>query len=509
MFGNINNEVRQKLINLMYIVFITLAFIYLPSEFVDSSKYTSLSLEQAGRNYQSKIDENMASLDEQLFLNTPLAQDFYNVMDVSAAIDQAIGQIDSMTMLLQNSTRGYNENQYLNSSKNFMVSNRILVKSSQATQLKEKIETIKQKIRTYNLASLTAGLDTVLPTNISLKGASGKERSWESFFFSKTPLAVVVTNLHKIRTDLLFTKHQLIEYLTGNQSQNKSGRSISILSTNSIAVEVLATKNFIVGDKIAFRVILLDSARGYGGVKSYVKYEGKVVKELSISQNGVVRYTPNKPGKYEFLVVDSINTASQEFAVTNLRTAFSEKNNPEVLYMGVDNPIKLQTTEFDLKALVLEIDMGEVIPFGGKYYLRFTKEGLAHLKIYAVNEEGKYLVTQRTYEVKKLPAPQVMLDGRAGGNISRKILQVQDKLTASSIALPGEEDVYNILSFEVVKVNNFGKESVVNKGKDFSSESRRLVRDLKAGDLLIIDNVRIEATDGTTKEVAPVVFSVK
>ncbi|MDL5047021.1 hypothetical protein QQ054_13420 [Oscillatoria amoena NRMC-F 0135] len=385
----------------MYIVFITLAFIYLPSEFVDSSKYTSLSLEQAGRNYQSKIDENMASLDEQLFLNTPLAQDFYNVMDVSAAIDQAIGQIDSMTMLLQNSTRGYNENQYLNSSKNFMVSNRILVKSSQATQLKEKIETIKQKIRTYNLASLTAGLDTVLPTNISLKGASGKERSWESFFFSKTPLAVVVTNLHKIRTDLLFTKHQLIEYLTGNQSQNKSGRSISILSTNSIAVEVLATKNFIVGDKIAFRVILLDSARGYGGVKSYVKYEGKVVKELSISQNGVVRYTPNKPGKYEFLVVDSINTASQEFAVTNLRTAFSEKNNPEVLYMGVDNPIKLQTTEFDLKALVLEIDMGEVIPFGGKYYLRFTKEGLAHLKIYAVNEEGKYLVTQRTYEVKK------------------------------------------------------------------------------------------------------------
>jgi hypothetical protein len=509
MFGSANSELRQKLINLMYIVFITLAFIYLPSDFVDSAKYTSLSLYNTGNEYQKKVADKKEFLDEQLYLNSPVAQDYYNIIDVSGSIDSTTLFVENMLGSMYTNMGGFNENNYLKGSKNFLISGRLFVKEGNAaTTLKNNIEEIKRKMRTYNLSGLIPNLDSILPTAISMIGSNGKERLWENYFFNKVPAAVAISNLLKIRTDLLYTKYKLVEYLVGNSSKEKSDNGISILSSNSIRVEVLASKNFILGDKIAFRLVMLDSARGYDQVKTYVKQGDKVVKELKVGANGIASFTANQTGKFEFVIIDSTRVTKKDFTVTNLRTAIPEKNKPEVLYMGIDNPIQLQYTELNRADLVLEIDLGEIIPFGGKYYLRFAKEGLAHLRVYSTNNDGRFLVNEKEYEVKKLPTPVATIDNRTGGNISRKILQVQDKLMVQCEE-PGLDDAFTILSYDVIKVGSYTKESTVNKGKDFSSETRKMVRDVKTGDLLVIDNIKVEGNDGALKEMAPIVFSVK
>jgi hypothetical protein len=509
MFGSGNNELRQKLINLMYIVFITLAFIYLPSDFVDSSKYISLSLYNNGNEYQKKIADKDEFLDEQLYLNSPLAQDYYNIVDVKDAIDSTTLLVENMLGLLYSNMGGYNKNNYLKGSKNFLVSGRLFVKEGNtAATLKNNIEDIKQKMRTYNLTGIILNLDSILPTAISMRGSNGKERLWENYFFNKVPAAVAITNLLKIRSDLLYTKYKLVEYLVNNISKTKAENGISILSSNSIGIEVLASKNFILGDKVAFRLVMLDSSRGFDNVKTYVKQGNKTIKELKAGVNGMVSFTANQTGKFEFVVIDSIKVVKKDFTVTNLRTAVPEKNKPEVLYMGIDNPIQLQYTELNRADLVLEIDLGEIIPFGGKYYLRFAKEGFAHLRVYSTNPDGRFLVTEKEYEVKKLPIPVAKIDNRMGGNISRKILQVQDKLVVQSEE-PGLDEAYIIISYDVIKVGSYTKESTVNKGKDFSSETRKMVRDVKTGDLLVFDNIKVEGTDGALKEIAPIVFSVK
>jgi len=322
--------------------------------------------------------------------------------------------------------------------------------------------------------------------------------------------------LQKIKSDLVLTKFKLVEYLAGNASSGESDKKVSILSSNSIAVEVLAAKSFLLGDKVAFRVILLDSSKGeggsgtknYEGVKSYIKKGGEIVKQLKIGEGGIISYTANSTGKFQLVVEDSSKTTTQNFTVTNLRTAYTEKNSPEQMYMGIDNPIQIQASEIDLKSIETEIDFGEVIPFGGKYYLRFPKEGLARLKVYSTNKDGRYLVVQKTYNVVKLPNPVVTIDGKAGGSISLKILQVQDKLSTSS-TLVENEGVYNILSYEMIRVHRRGKESVINRGDVFSYDARKLLKETNSGDLIIIDNIKIKATDGTLKDVNPVVFSVK
>ncbi len=521
MFGNSNNELRQKLINLMYLVFITLAFIYLPSDFIDSSKYLKRTFEQNEQEFALKTANQKSLLNEQLYLNTPLAQDYYNIMDIALAIDSATAHINRMQSTLELNVGGYNGNNYINKSKNFLLSSNLLVDDGRASVLEAQIEAIKERVRGHNLANITPFLDSLLPTNIKIVNSKGKNKTWESYFFSKTPVAMVSTNLSKIKADLAYTKLKLVEYLINNVSNGNSDKNVSILSSNSIAVEVLAAKSFELGDKIAFKVILLDSLRkgkgngsggasggDYSGIKTYLKKGGKFIKTLNIGDGGIVSFTANETGKFELVVEDSAKVNTQNFTVTNLRNAYTEKNSPEIMYLGIDNPILIQTSRLEGQEIETEIDMGEVIPFGGKYYLRFTSEGLAHLKVYAKNKDGRFLVTEKTYEVKKLPTPSILLDGKAGGNISQKILQVQNKLVALAPNID-VNDIYNILSFEVIWVHSRGKESVVNRGETFTYEARKLLRETKSGDLVVIDNIKIKATDGTLKDVAPIVFSVK
>lgn len=516
MFDGENNELRQKLINLMYLVFITLAFIYLPSDFIDSTKYLTNSFEQLENEYTQKLEEKRAVLNEQLYINTPLAQDYYNIIDVSADIDSTNMHIDRMIGEVIKSVGGKNENGFLKRSKNFLLSNDLFIDNGEASILQNQLEKIKQKIAAYNLKNITPFLDTLIPSQINLKNAVGKSKNWEGFFFSKTPIAVVNTTLKKLKADLVYTKFKLVEYLSGNASRGESNKKVSILSSNSIAVEVLAAKSFLLGDKVAFRVILLDSSKHgggngtgkYKGVKSYIKRGGNIVQQLKVGSGGVISYTANQTGKFQLVVEDSANTTTQNFTVTNLRTAFTERNSPEIMYMGVDNPIKIQASEIDLNSITTEIDFGEVIPFGGKYYLRFPSEGLARLKIYSTNKDGRYLVIQKTYKVVKLPNPVVTIDGKSGGSISRKILKVQDKLGINSPQIE-DDGIYNVLSFELLRVSRTGKESVVNRGNEFSYEARKILKETNSGDLIIIDNIKVKATDGTLKDVNPVVFSVK
>lgn len=502
----------------MYLVFITLAFIYLPSDFIDSTKYLKRSLELNANEFEQKIENQKGLLSEQLYVNTPLAQDYYGIMDIMRDIDTATANINRMQETLLHGVEGYNANNYINKSKNFLLAGRLLVDNGQTEQLENQIENIKEKIRANNLKNIAPFLDSLLPTKITIINSVGKEKNWNTYFFNKSPMAMVTTNLSKIKTDLAYTKLKLIDYLVSNSSNGNSEKNVSILSSNSITVEVLAAKSFVLGDKVAFRLIMLDSvgkgsgkgngSGDYSGIKTYLKKGGKIVKQLKVGDQGIVSFTANETGAFELVIEDSTGTTKQNFVVTNLRTAHTEKNSPEIMYMGIDNPIQIQANGLEGQNIETEIDLGEVIPFGGKYYLRFDSEGIAHLKVYAKNNDGRFLVIEKSYEVKKLPDPMVMIDGRAGGSISQKILQVQSGLKAQAANI-SIDDVYNILSFEVIRVHSRGKESVVNRGQEFTFETRKLLREAKSGDLVVIDNVKVKATDGSLKEVAPIVFNIK
>ncbi|HYG16021.1 MAG TPA: hypothetical protein VEC12_09730, partial [Bacteroidia bacterium] len=283
MFGSDSSELRQRLINLMYLVFITLAFIYLPSEFIDSSKYLRVSFNQSAKEYQQQLDRRQSMLDEQLYYNSPLSEDYYSIIEISAAIDTAVSHIEEMNQAMVAGVGGYSVESYINKSKNFLIAGRLIVQDGQATQLKEQIEGIRRKIRSYNLEGIAPYLDSLLPAGLTIQGSSGKTRIWEDYFFGRTPTAVVITNLAKIKADLLYTKLKLADYLTSNISSAKSEKNVSILSSNSVAVEVLASRSYQLGDKIIFHVLLADSGKGYGGVKAYVKEGEKVVRQLPVS----------------------------------------------------------------------------------------------------------------------------------------------------------------------------------------------------------------------------------
>ena len=94
---------------------------------------------------------------------------------------------------------------------------------------------------------------------------------------------------------------------------------------------------------------------------------------------------------------------------------------------------------------------------------------------------------------------------------------MRDLFTANRLV--GYIQVYDIKNFPG-KINSFyvtriGKEDdrlvterKLNYGDVFSTETQSLLRKLKKGDFLMIDNIQINMADGTTRNASPLTYKI-
>src|SRR3970040_138599 len=85
---------RQKVVNLMYLVFIVLAFIYVPSDFIDTMKDVNTSLEEANRDIKSMNYFNVRILEAIEKSDTTKQPandiDYRQVMSLTNSVDRMI-----------------------------------------------------------------------------------------------------------------------------------------------------------------------------------------------------------------------------------------------------------------------------------------------------------------------------------------------------------------------------------------------------------------------------------
>lgn len=488
-------KIRQKFINLMYLVFILFAFIYAPTNSLDSLFYTTKSMKRSNSllRAETKMLKDSVQNDGE-FISTN--QNVYNaIISINDSVEFLINRLDSFQNILlepkETSIAGYPRN-----FRSASLANKTFIYNHAAEDLKLSIERIKANLVKVGLNDIKKSIDSLLPTNAQMINSKGAERAWTVFFFAKTPKAVLLLTTEKIKNDLLNISKDMLAHLVYLRTQ------------------CMPVKNPEMSDTSLFIVKLLN------GEEVPIKLDWSTVSSDSLKERLFAEVTGNKLSGVLRRNGADISEATFNQKPMNpppapkddLMYAFVGGGGYDEMYLGVDNPVDIAYSAPAGYKQEIALSEGEVVTKGNKYFLRFKKEGFTKVDVYAVNGGIRKLLQERTFKVILIPNPDVYLSGYKGGAISKDIVKVANSIELKNEASNLSSNVYSCESFDVTLVpfdNPIGEIKVKgNKGTTFSAESKGILKNVKRGDVIILDNFKIQTVDGIIRRIPTVVYRV-
>jgi hypothetical protein len=180
-----------------------------------------------------------------------------------------------------------------------------------------------------------------------------------------------------------------------------------------------------------------------------------------------------------------------------------------VLYIGVDNPIAVASSESGVSELTVSIDNGTISGTDGMYVANPKEPGLATI---TVNSNGKE-IRKAVFRAKFVPDPEGTIntgaENRTDGFISKEEL-----LKAGGIVINLRNFDFD-LSFKVVSFvlsatmpnSNVIREEISNSDK-FSQTQIELIKVLVKNQKLAIEEIKVIGPDDKLRKLKPMVFNI-
>jgi hypothetical protein len=194
---------RNKMVSFMYLIFIVLAFIYIPSDFIDTIRDINSSLSQSSQ----KIEE--AKSLSQIILSAGQKKDsaHFNALqaelvEITIKADSIVFFIEGLKIRLYEKAGGTTQHGFLKYAKDNQYTDEIFFTEEKGLVIKNLLKDYKQTVSSGNVGISPVYLDSILPTPDSLNNSVGKLLPWEKFYFYKMPLSVTLTLLNKFQNDI-------------------------------------------------------------------------------------------------------------------------------------------------------------------------------------------------------------------------------------------------------------------------------------------------------------------
>ncbi len=183
-----------------------------------------------------------------------------------------------------------------------------------------------------------------------------------------------------------------------------------------------------------------------------------------------------------------------------------------VLYIGVDNPVKIAAAGFESDELEVSIDNGTISGKDGEYLIRPSSPGRATLIVRSNGEEFQ----KTEFRVKEVPDPVAAIESEnrklsfSGGSISKEEL-----LAAGGLQVQLRNFDYD-LSFKVVSFvlsatvpNSLVVREEISNSDRFSDTQVNLINSLIMNQKLMFEEIIAVGPDGTKRKLNSMVFTIK
>jgi len=479
---------RYRLITLLYVVFVCLTVLNIPSSLLDSYHYSIKTIEyQINKTMEQVEFANKVIQDKQIKLSaSDSAKVFLNIQN---RIHESFIRMREYDQKLQNFLRskGSDVDREFNTRR---FSEGFYLQDSGIHRVREDLQELVKYIQSQPY-QIDQAISELVPMRDTIINASGNEKDWATYLFLHKPTAISYFHIKRIQQILL--------------------------------------QNEIIYQNAALKTIGYQTAYYSEKVKDAIIFQPNTNTTKNIEQQELVdtiKKIPNPapqppPVKIPTPLPVKVDSAKEKITNSDKIDEFIQRIisslHAETFYVGIPNEVLkefnyLMGVDFDFEI----IPKAEIQYQKNTYSIRFPKAGQYVFRFTDKNKSGKKVSFEKKVTAYLIPSPQVKLNGD-GNNFYRELASVRDLFTANRLV--GYIQVYDIKNFPG-RINSFyvtriGREDdrlvterKLNYGDVFSAETQSLLRKLKKGDFLMIDNIQINMADGTTRNASPLTYKI-
>lgn len=513
--ANNPNSPRQKMINLMYLVFIAMMALNVSSEVLDGFELVEDSLRTSIDNSSHRNDIVSGELAAYYQSNPEKVKEWYDkgklVKTASDSLYNYIQELKERIVVIADGKDADVNN--ITNKDDLEAASRVMLAPvvGEGKKLREAIESYRTLMGemvedSAKTRVLEANLSTTPPRKAGIN-----TRSWEEALFENMPVAAAATLLTKLQSDIRYAEGEVLNNLL-------SSVDVGDYRVNQITAQVIPESQIVMrGSQYKANIVLsaVDSTK-----RPTVFVNGK---ELAEDNHGLFTVVAGAPGTYPIkgyieMPNNDGSVMRQNFESEYFVTEPSATVAPllmNVLYAGIANDMRIAVPGVPSGNITATMTNGTLTRKGDIWEARPSKVGTdAVISVNARMADGRSVeMAKNTFRVRALPDPMPYIEYKdqngnvrkfRGGNMTKRNLVETEVLQAAI-----DDDILNIkfdvLRFELLFFDSMGNAiPEVSQGPRFSDGQKDRIRRLTRGKRFFIRGVVAKGPDGLERTLTPI-----
>jgi len=509
---------RQKMINLMYLVFIAMMAMNMSKEVLSAfglmeTKFANANDATTERNGKLLADLETKGVENPAEFKVPAAraqqvkiatEKFYNYIESlkRELISKGKYEIDSETGKLP--FESMDKTDILDEM--WFTGDRLTKKGDEVManiqQYKDEMNAILATDESYR--GQAESFNRLFSTEPVENKKIGKEVDWLSYHFQGFPAIASYTKLTAMQNDVKVTESDMLSLFLGNIVSEAT-------TLNNYQAIVLADKSaFFAGESFQGRVVIGKYANVPPTKLVVQNQEINLSEAIDSSGAATLDFNVGNVGEHEidgeFTFIENnkelkIPIKGNYVVVPRPNSATISADKMNVVYRGVDNPMTISFAGVpDNKVNASAPGLSKLA--NGKYMMKPQGGREVIIKVSATLDDGSPTSDQKKFRIKDLPAPQGAIAGQVG---STKLPRNNVEIGKIEAKFQDDFDFALPLTVTSFKIKVPGQPSVVCNGNRLNGQAKSALRKARRGDGIQIFEIKAKAnTSVKIKPAAPV-----
>ena len=363
------------------------------------------------------------------------------------------------------------------------------------------------------------------------KKVKGKKQSWEEYNFYDMPSVGALTLLSKMQSDVRNTESDVINMLR----ENIDAGSLKFTTAEGIQIP---NSNFVLkGDSFRAQIFIAakDTTQApiiYVGEYDSLgddKYEMigddyETVKVINGKGMFARRASTEGSQKWGGLIAMKTDNGTKMYPFSGqylvaAKTAVVSPTNMNILYLEVDNPLKISVPGYPAGVITAVINNGKVSPVKkslGEYSARPSKKGKATVSLFADVDGKRTKMGAMLFRVKEVPPPKPEV--KFALNVKGELFIEKAKMVTAGGLSAKLKDFefkgvrYMITSFKLTGMYKGEQQFDIAKNPKFTAKMEGIIKNTRSGNSITISAIkarRVDAKGTSEKNLDPLVLTIK
>ncbi len=507
---------RQKMINLMYLVFIAMLALNMSKEVLSAFGLMTEKLALSNEDAKLRIDNDLKAMEKQLESQPekfgPLVAQAKEVEKLSNDFYVYIEGLKTDMMKKVDDPKDYevqDKSDFLD--EKFFIGDKLKPGGQEfLNKLKDYKEGLAKILgKDPRFTSVLASANKSFSTE-PVKNREGKSIDWLDYHYKGFPMVASMTKLSALQSDIRKTQSDVLTSMVAEKLK------VEASLTNFEAIVVPDKTAFFNGESFKGKIILgkKDATLKANSVvingrelAATAMQEGKTLLEFPAGNVG----EQNIKGKMTFTDFDGkpfeIPVESTYSVIPRPNSATISADKMNVVYRGVDNPMTISFAGIPAN-LVTATAPGLTGGAGGKFSMRPQSGTEVVINVSGKLPDGSLVSDRQKFRIKGIPAPQGTVRGELG--VVKGPKSSLEVSTVGAVLVDFDFEVkIDVVGFNL-KVT--GQPTVVVQGNRMNSQAVSAIQKASRGDQIIISDIKtklVGAGDYMLPRTAPVIYEIQ